>query len=131
MCSIGPLHQVYVFQHTFNDADIEAKPFQQQNASKGGLIQTSMVYSDSEQKPTPVPITNRYESSGRYTTVSDTDRSVAKGRTESSGDELPRTGAPKNETRNRRLAVVNKILDQMDDVIVRTDFVFMLIKYFI
>ncbi|CAF1578019.1 unnamed protein product, partial [Adineta ricciae] len=36
---------------------------------------------------------------------------------ESSGDELPRTVVSKNESKNRRLAVVNKILDEMDDVI--------------
>jgi hypothetical protein len=108
MCSIGPLHQVYVFQHTFSDADIEAKPI------KGGLLQTSMVYSDNEQKPTPIPTANR----ARYTTPSDTDRSVTKGRTESSGDELPKTATPKSDARNRRLAVVYKKLDEMDDIIV-------------
>jgi len=115
MCSIGPLHQVYVFQHTFNDADIEAKPIQSQSTitRRGGLLtSTSIIPSDNEQK------TNRYDDSARYTTVSDTDRSLRKGRTESSGDELPRPNATQNDRKNRRLAVVNKILDEMDDVIV-------------
>lgn len=113
MCSIGPLHQVYVFQHTFNDADIEAKPLQQPNTTRGGLVpSTSFLNSDNEQVTTR-PMSSRHDDSARYTTVSDTDRSLRKGRTESSGDELPRT-----DRRNRRLAVVNKILDEMDDVIV-------------
>ncbi|CAF1425836.1 unnamed protein product [Adineta steineri] len=97
MCSIGPLHQVYVFQHTFSEADIEAKPFQSQhNISRQGFT------------PTATPLV-----------TSDTDRSFGKSRMESSGDELPRTATTtlKNESKNRRLAVVNKILDEMDDVI--------------
>jgi hypothetical protein len=115
MCSIGPLHQVYVFQHTFNDADIEAKPLQKQNTNIGGSFRapTSMILSDNEQK-SAVAMTNRHETGA----VSDTYRSTTKGRRESSSDELPRTLTVKNETRNRRLAVVNKILDDMDDVIV-------------
>jgi WD40 repeat protein len=122
MCSIGPLHQVYVFQHTFNDADIEAKPIQQQTTMRGGLLPpASIMSSDSEQK-TRTPISNRHDDSGRYTTVSDTDRSARKGRTESSGDELPRTNTSRNDRSNRRLAVVNKILDKMDDVIVSKHF---------
>jgi hypothetical protein len=122
MCSIGPLHQVYVFQHTFNEADLEAKPIQQQTVTKSGLIpSTSIITSDNEQKTT-IPISNRYDDSARYTTVSDTDGSLRKGRTESSGDELPRTNILRNDRRNRRLAVVNKILDEMDDVIVNKYF---------
>ncbi len=119
MCSIGPLHQVYVFQHTFNDADIEAKPLQPQNTTtirRGLLTSTSIIPSDNEQK------TNQYNDSARYTTVSDTDRSLRKGRTESSGDELPRPSTTKNDRKNRRLAVVNKILDEMDDVIVSKNY---------
>jgi hypothetical protein len=103
MCSIGPLHQVYVFQHAFNEADIEAKPFQQPlNATKGGLGPSTTLATS--------------------TIVSDTDGSMARGRMESSGDELSRTATSKNDTRNRRLAVVNKILDEMDDVIVSRRF---------
>ncbi|UJR37055.1 hypothetical protein I4U23_029760 [Adineta vaga] len=97
MCAIGPLHQVYVFQHTFNEADIEAKPYEQQNPIKTGIV-----------SPTKL---------GTSMIASDTDRSIVKGRLESSGDELPRTVVSKNESKNRRLAVVNKILDEMDDVI--------------
>jgi hypothetical protein len=119
MCSIGPLHQVYVFQHTFNDADIEAKPVQHGSTARGGSI--PIITSDNEQR-TPMPASSRYDDSGRYTTVSDTDRSLRKGRTESSGDELPRTDTVKHDRRNRRLAVVNKILDDMDDVIVSKHF---------
>lgn len=119
MCSIGPLHQVYVFQHTFNDADIEATPVQRGNSARGGLLSTPV--SDSEQR-TPMPASSRHDDSGRYTTVSDTDRSGRKGRTESSGDELPRSNASNSDRRNRRLAVVNKILDEMDDVIVSEHF---------
>jgi hypothetical protein len=115
MCSVGPLHQVYVFQHTFNDADIEAKPIQNGNTARGGSL--SRVTSDNEQR-TPMPASSRHDDSGRYTTVSDTDRSLRKGRTESSGDELPRTDTSNHDRRHRRLAVVNKILDEMDDVIV-------------
>lgn len=116
MCSIGPLHQVYIFQHTFNDADIEAKPIHQPSTirDKGLLTSTSIINSDVEQTTR-----NRYDDSARYTTVSDTDRSLRKGRTESSGDELPKSDTSRNDRRNRRLAVVNKILDEMDDVIVR------------
>ncbi len=119
MCSIGPLHQVYVFQHTFNDADIEAKPLHHGNSARGGGggLLSSTPASDSEHR-TPMPISSRHDDSGRYTTVSDTDRSIRKGRTESSGDELPRPPTMNNDRRNRRLAVVNKILDEMDDVIV-------------
>lgn len=115
MCSIGPLHQVYIFQHTFNEADIEATPIQQGGSFRGGLASTPV--SDNEQR-TPMPLSSRHDDSGRYTTVSDTDRSARKGRTESSGDELPRSAASNSDHRNRRLAVVNKILDDMDDVIV-------------
>ena len=99
MCSIGPLHQVYIFQHVFNDADIEARPIDSDRVS-------SRVNSDVELK-------SKGYDSGRYTTVSDTDRSSRKERTESSADELP-----KSDRRKRRFAVVNKILDEMDDVIV-------------
>jgi len=103
MCSIGPSHQVYVFQHAFNEADIEAKPFQQElNATKGGLGPATTLATSA--------------------IVSDTDGSMARGRMESSGDELSRTATSKNDTRNRRLAVVNKILDEMDDVIVSRRF---------
>ena len=123
MCSIGPLHQVYVFQHTFNEADIEATPIQQGGSIRGGLLSTPV--SDNEQR-TPLPVSSRHDDSGRYTTVSDTDRSARKGRTESSGDELPRSGASNNDRRNRRLAVVNKILDEMDDVIVSEHFLLLI-----
>jgi hypothetical protein len=120
MCSIGPLHQVYVFQHTFNDADIEAKPISHGSIARGAS--TPIVTSDVEQR-TPLPASSRHDDSGRYTTVSDTDRSIRKGRTESSGDELPRTDTGRHhDRRNRRLAVVNKILDEMDDAIVSKDF---------
>ena len=98
MCAIGPLHQVYVFQHTFDDADIEAKPYQQQSPVKTVVVPSGTL--------------------GTSIIASDTDRSMTKGRFESSGDELPRTVVSKNESKNRRLAVVNKILDEMDDVIV-------------
>lgn len=103
MCSIGPLHQVYIFQHTFADADIEARPIESDRVS-------SRVSSD-------VDLKSKGYDSGRYTAVSDTDRSSRKERTESSADELPRT-----DRRNRRLAVVNKILDEMDDAIVNNRF---------
>ena len=120
MCSIGPLHQVYVFQHTFNDADIEAKPITHGNMARG--ISTPVMTSDTEQRA-PLPPTGRHDDSGRYTTVSDTDRSSRKGRAESSGDELPRADTGRHhDRRNRRLAVVNKILDEMDDVIVSKRF---------
>ncbi|CAF3431313.1 unnamed protein product [Rotaria sp. Silwood1] len=115
MCSIGTLHQVYVFQHTFVDADIEAKPLPRPYTAKGGLLPTttSIGLSDNEQRPS-VATKNRYDSSARVTTASDTDRSLVKTRVDSSGDELrPST----NEKRNRRLAVVNKFLDDMDDAI--------------
>lgn len=115
MCSIGSLHQVYIFQHTFNEADIEATPIQQGGSARSGLLSTPV--SDNEQR-SPVPLSGRQDDSGRYTTVSDTDRSGRKGRTESSGDELPRSATSNNDRSNRRLAVVNKILDEMDDVIV-------------
>lgn len=125
MCSIGPLHQVYVFQHTFNDADIEAKPLEQQHPIKHGLLPmtTPLITSDNEQKPIK-SVSNRYDDSARYTPVSDTDRSLRKGRTESSSDELPRSVTSNNDRRNRRLAVVNKMLDEMDDVIVSKKFSF-------
>ncbi|CAF2659041.1 unnamed protein product [Rotaria sp. Silwood2] len=119
MCSIGTLHQVYVFQHTFVDADIEAKPLPRQYTPRGGggllpvTTTTSMALSDNEQKPSVVT-KDRYDSSARVTTASDTDRSFAKTRVDSSGDELRPS---RNEKRNRRLAVVNKMLDEMDDVI--------------
>ena len=87
-----------MFQHTFDDADIEAKPYQQQSPVKTVVVPSGTL--------------------GTSIIASDTDRSVTKGRFESSGDELPRTVVSKNESKNRRLAVVNKILDEMDDVIV-------------
>lgn len=123
MCSIGPQHQVNLFQHTFNDADIEAKPFQASTPGRGGLSSVppttaSMGSTDLGQKP-PTNMSHRYDSSARYPNVSGTERSVDQSRAASSSGESPRgTTTTKNETRDRRLAVVNKILDDMDDVIV-------------
>ncbi|CAF0859168.1 unnamed protein product [Rotaria sordida] len=120
MCSIGTLHQVYVFQHTFVGADIEARPLSRQYTTKGGLSTTpttSMILSDNEQKPL-VTMKDRYDSSARPTTsVSDTERSILKTRVDSGEDELRPSIGSKNETRNRRLAVVKKKLDEMDDFI--------------
>jgi hypothetical protein len=120
MCSIGPQHQVNLFQHTFNDADIEAKPFQTSNTGRGGLSSFSPPTASTDMGHKPPPsMSNRYDTSARYAPASGTERSADQSRAASSSAESPRgTATTKNETRSRRLAVVNKILDDMDDVIV-------------
>lgn len=125
MCSIGTLHQVYVFQHTFHDADLEARPLPRQYPAKPGVQSgmtpgASVLLSDDEQSR-PFGRNEQSDRSARPTTVSDTDRSVPKARTESSADELSSRAPSRSDARNRRLAVVNKILDEMDDVIVSID----------
>ena len=127
MCSIGTMHQVYVFQHTFQDADIEAKPLPGQTIIKdrpASVITTSMKLSDNELRPS-TGMRNQHDYSAKYTTGSDTDQNTRRGRADSS-DELPRTTATFSDDarRNRRLAVVNKILGDMDDVIVSRHFIF-------
>lgn len=118
MCSIGTLHPVYVFQYTYREADDVARPIVRPPSSRANQLPTpttSMGLSDNE-RPT-LPVRDRYDSSARPVT-SDTDRSPIKSRVESSGDEMRTPVTAKSESRNRRLAVVNKILDEMDDVIV-------------
>ncbi|CAF3764743.1 unnamed protein product [Rotaria socialis] len=119
MCAIGTQHQVYLFQYTHADADIEAKPVARPYSGKGGPMPitktTSLAISDDE-KPT-LPFRDRYDSSARQIHPSDTDRSIIKSRVDSSGDESRQRLPSKSDSRNRRLAVVNKILDEMDDVI--------------
>ena len=132
MCSIGTMHQVYIFQHTFQDADVEARPLSGQTIIKDrppSVATTSMKLSDNELRPS-TEMRNQYDYSARYTPASDTDRSVRRGRAESSSDELPRTTTSRDDARrNRRLAVVNKILDDMDDVIVSRYFLFYIIVF--
>ncbi|CAF5184696.1 unnamed protein product, partial [Rotaria magnacalcarata] len=119
MCAIGTQHQVYLFQYTHDDADIEAKPMARPYSGKGEPMPikkaASIAISDDE-KPT-LPFRDRYDSSARQILPSDTDRSIIKSRVDSSGDESRQRLPSKSESRNRRLAVVNKILDEMDDVI--------------
>ncbi|CAF4986057.1 unnamed protein product, partial [Rotaria socialis] len=74
--AIGTQHQVYLFQYTHADADIEAKPVARPYSGKGGPMPitktTSLAISDDE-KPT-LPFRDRYDSSARQIHPSDTDR---------------------------------------------------------
>ena len=90
MCSIGPSQQVYVYQHTFNDADYEAKPLKPSTMSRTNPIPLS----DTESRPPP------------------------SSRVDSGTEDVPTSSTSRTDHRNRRLAVVNKMLDEMDDIIV-------------
>ena len=119
MCSIGPSHQVHVFQHTLNGADVEAKVLQEQSwnidkSARPTSAAGSMANDDYGPK-TSTPMPNRHA----HAPALDSDRSTARARLESSPDESSRARtSSRNESGHRRLAVVNKILDEMDDVIV-------------
>lgn len=100
MCSIGPSHQVFVFHHTFTDADYEAKPIKPSAMTRA----TTLTF------PAPAaPIL-----------LSDTDqRPPRSGRMDSGSEDVPMSSASRTDHRNRRLAVVTKMLDEMDTIIVR------------
>ena len=101
MCSIGPAQQVFVFHHTFSDADYEAKPLKPSAMSRTN----PSTMSDSGYRPSgpPPPAPTRT------------------GRTDSGSEDIPTSSTSRTDHRNRRLAVVNKMLDDMDEIIVRRE----------
>jgi hypothetical protein len=118
MCSMGPSHQVHVFQHISNVADQHAQPFTSNRDGHKSLstVMTSMALSESEQRP-PISSARRFESSVMSKDTSENELDTGRSYLNNATDQSFRSDTM-NDRKNRRLAVVNKILDDMEDVIV-------------
>ena len=125
MSGIGASHQIYVFYHIPSDPDAEAKPFRESTVNRSPVktnipVATSILLSDTDHKP-PVAASTTAERTARDFRSPKKERTFSGGPTDNSADESSTSATPKLDSRNRRLAVVNKILDDMDELIVSDD----------
>jgi hypothetical protein len=126
MCSIGPWHQVAVFQQRFYDAVIDARPIATSTLNRSTnlplpVLSSGLALSDNEQRQPGSVSSGQHRRLRDSSLPRDSDQGISTARSDMSIDAAPELATSRHDRRNRRLAVVNKFLDGMEDVIVSND----------